>query len=316
MEHLIEGIKKKEIRSLTKAITYVENDHPEKLSLLSKVFPLQKDTQYVGITGSPGAGKSTLVSRLISHIRKQKLTVAVIAVDPTSPFSGGALLGDRVRMNEHFTDEGVFIRSMATRGSLGGLARATKDALRLCGAFGFDVVIVESVGVGQSELDIMKVVDTTAVVLTPNSGDVLQVFKAGIMEIADLFVINKADLHGVGKLRGLLKELVAMTDKDEHETAIVRTIASENKWIDDLWDKIVEHYVYLQKTGEGQEQRKQQLKLEIYDLIREEIWQDVKIFIEHEQSLQDLTEEDDPYEWASQLFSLWKRKGGKQRDKQ
>jgi len=316
MEHLIEGIKKKEIRSLAKAITYVENDHPEKLSLLSKVFPLQKDTQYVGITGSPGAGKSTLVSRLISHIRKQKLTVAVIAVDPTSPFSGGALLGDRVRMNEHFTDEGVFIRSMATRGSLGGLARATKDALRLCGAFGFDVVIVESVGVGQSELDIMKVVDTTAVVLTPNSGDVLQVFKAGIMEIADLFVINKADLHGVGKLRGLLKELVAMTDKDEHETAIVRTIASENKWIDDLWDKIVEHYVYLQKTGEGQEQRKQQLKLEIYDLIREEIWQDVKIFIEHEQSLQDLTEEDDPYEWASQLFSLWKRKGGKQRDKQ
>lgn len=316
MEHLIEGIKKKEIRSLAKAITYIENDHPEKLSLLSKVFSLQKDTQYVGITGSPGAGKSTLVSRLISHIRKQKLTVAVIAVDPTSPFSGGALLGDRVRMNEHFTDEGVFIRSMATRGSLGGLARATKDALRLCGAFGFDVVIVESVGVGQSELDIMKVVDTTAVVLTPNSGDVLQVFKAGIMEIADLFVINKADLHGVGKLRGLLKELVAMTDKDEHETAIVRTIASENKWIDDLWDKIVEHYVYLQKTGEGQEQRKQQLKLEIYDLIREEIWQDVKIFIEHEQSLQDLTKEDDPYEWASQLFSLWKRKGGKQRDKQ
>lgn len=316
MEHLIEGIKKKEIRSLAKAITYIENDHPEKLSLLSKVFSLQKDTQYVGITGSPGAGKSTLVSRLISHIRKQKLTVAVIAVDPTSPFSGGALLGDRVRMNEHFTDEGVFIRSMATRGSLGGLARATKDALRLCGAFGFDVVIVESVGVGQSELDIMKVVDTTAVVLTPNSGDVLQVFKAGIMEIADLFVINKADLHGVGKLRGLLKELVAMTDKDEHETAIVRTIASENKWIDDLWDKIVEHYVYLQKTGKGQEQRKQQLKLEIYDLIREEIWQDVKIFIEHEQSLQDLTKEDDPYEWASQLFSLWKRKGGKQRDKQ
>src|SRR5690625_434080 len=255
MEHLIEGIKKKEIRSLAKAITYVENDHPEKLSLLSKVFPLQKDTQYVGITGSPGAGKSTLVSRLISHIRKQKLTVAVIAVDPTSPFSGGALLGDRVRMNEHFTDEGVFIRSMATLVSLGGLALATKDALSLCGAFGFDVVIVESVGVVQSELDIMKVVDTTAVVLTPNSGDVLQVFKAGIMEIADLFVINKADLHGVGKLRGLLKELTMMTATEKHITAIIKTIATENKGIDELWEKMQEHYVYLQKTGEGQDRK-------------------------------------------------------------
>src|SRR5690625_5208389 len=313
---LVKRIKEKDIRALARAITMVENDHPEKLQLLSDIFALKKHAQHVGITGSPGAGKSSLVNRLIDEIRSENLTIAVIAVDPTSPFSGGALLGDRVRMHQHFTADGVFIRSMAIRGSLGGLARATKDVLRICNAFGFDVVIVETVGVGQSELDIMKVVDTTAVVLTPNSGDVLQVFKAGIMEIADLFVINKADLHGVGKLRGLLKELVAMTDKDEHETAIVRTIASENKWIDDLWDKIVEHYVYLQKTGEGQEQRKQQLKLEIYDLIREEIWQDVKIFIEHEQSLQDLTEEDDPYEWASQLVSLWKRKGGKQRDKQ
>src|SRR5699024_2917081 len=141
-------------------------------------------------------------------------TVAVIAVDPTSPFSGGALLGDRVRMDEHFTDEGVFIRSMATRGSLGGLARATKDALRLCEACGFDVVIVETVGVGQSELDIMKVVDTTVVVMTSNSGDVLQIFKAGIMEIADLFVINKDDLPGFGKLKALLKELVMISATD------------------------------------------------------------------------------------------------------
>lgn len=313
MEKLVQGIQQQDVRSLARAITFVENEHPKKLELLSKVFPLQKDTQYVGITGSPGAGKSTLVSRLISHIRSKQLTVAVIAVDPTSPFSGGALLGDRVRMNDHFTDEGVFIRSMATRGSLGGLARATKDALRLCGAFGFDVVIVESVGVGQSELDIMKVVDTTAVVLTPNSGDVLQVFKAGIMEIADLFVINKADLDGVGKLRGLLKELVRMTQTNEYEKAIVRTIATENKWIDQLWDKITEHYKYLQKTGEGKSQRKQQLTLEIYDLVREEIWYEVKNFIEADDRLKILTETDDPYEWAKKLFSLWKQEGGNNR---
>jgi len=311
MEKLIQGIKEKDIRSLAKAITFVENDHPDKLHFLSKIFPLQKDTQYVGITGSPGAGKSTLVSRLISHIRSQGLTVAVIAVDPTSPFSGGALLGDRVRMNEHFTDDGVFIRSMATRGNLGGLSRSTKDALRVCGAFGFDLVIVESVGVGQSELDIMKVVDTTAVVLTPNSGDVLQVFKAGIMEIADLFVINKADLDGVGKLRGLLKELVMMTDKAEHETAIVRTIASENKWIDHLWEEISNHYQYLQTTGEGKDQRKLQLTLEIYDLIRESLWQDVKQYVESSDELATLTEKEDPYEWASKLLGKWKEEGRK-----
>lgn len=310
MEQLIEGIKKRDIRSLARAITLVENDHPEKLTLLSKVFPLQKKTQYVGITGSPGAGKSTLVSRLVSHIRSEGLTVAVIAIDPTSPFSGGALLGDRVRMNEHFTDEGVFIRSMATRGSLGGLSRATKDALRLCGAFGFDVVIVESVGVGQSELDIMKVVDTTAVVLNPNSGDVMQVFKAGIMEIADLFVINKADLHGTGKLRGLLKELVLRTKKKDYEIPIVRTIATENKWIDELWEKMKEHYSYLQHTGEGKEQRKLQLTIEIYELIREEIYQDVKKFVEEHNRLSSLSETDDPYKWAQQLFSEWKNEGG------
>lgn len=306
---LVEGIKQKNIRSLARAITLVENDHPEKLRLLSDVYSMQTSAMYVGITGSPGAGKSTLVNRLISHIRSQQLTVAVIAVDPTSPFSGGALLGDRVRMHEHYTDDGVFIRSMATRGSLGGLARATKDVMRLCGAFGFDVVIIESVGVGQSELDIMKVVDTTAVVLTPNSGDVLQVFKAGIMEIADLFVINKADMDGVGKLRGLLKDLIMVARKDSKQTAIVRTIATKNKWIDDLWEKINEHYSYLLASGEGGKKRKLQLTYEIYDLIREKIWKEVQQFIEHDQTVPDIQIDDDPYERARELFVLWKQKG-------
>src|SRR5690625_5242379 len=271
MHELVEKMKNKEIRALAKAITMVENDHPDKLSLLSDVFSLTRKAHYIGITGSPGAGKSSLVNQLITHIRSQKLTVAVIAVDPTSPFSGGALLGDRVRMNQHFIDDGVFIRSMATRGSLGGLARATKDALRICNAFGFDVVIVETVGVGQSELDIMKVVDTTAVVLTPNSGDVLQVFKAGIMEIADLFVINKADLHGVGKLRGLLKELVAMTSSHEYTIPIIKAIATENSGIDHLWEKMKAHYEYLYSTKTGQRKREMKQRLEVYELIREEI---------------------------------------------
>ncbi|SDQ12617.1 methylmalonyl Co-A mutase-associated GTPase MeaB [Virgibacillus salinus] len=304
MHNLVERMKEKDIRALARAITMVENDHPDKLAMLSDVFSIKKHARYVGITGSPGAGKSSLVNRLITHIRNEGKTVAIIAVDPTSPFSGGALLGDRVRMNEHFTDDGVYIRSMATRGSLGGLARATKDAVRICDAYGFDVVMVETVGVGQSELDIMKLVDTTALVLTPNSGDVLQIFKAGIMEIADLFVINKADLQGVGKLKALLKELVMMTTKGDHEPSIVKTITTENKGIDKLWEKIDQHHQYLYNTDEGKKRRKQQQELEVYELVREEIWRDVKKYIEET----DITIEanSDPYQLAQDLFEKWK----------
>ncbi|GAB3048006.1 methylmalonyl Co-A mutase-associated GTPase MeaB [Virgibacillus ainsalahensis] len=309
MHDIVERIKKQDIRALARAITMVENDHPEKLQMLSDIFSLKKHARYVGITGSPGAGKSSLVNRLITHIRNEGKTVAVIAVDPTSPFSGGALLGDRVRMNEHFTDEGVYIRSMATRGSLGGLARATKDAIRICDAYGFDVVIVETVGVGQSELDVMKIVDTTAVVLTPNSGDVLQIFKAGIMEIADLFVINKADLPGFGKLKALLKELVMMTSTENHITAIVKAITTENKGIDKLWDKIKEHHDYLYSTEEGKKRRTEQQELEVYELIREEIWRDVRHFIENEEDLPAIQADSDPYKLAIEWFEKWKKEG-------
>lgn len=307
MHEIVERIKNKEVRALARAITMVENDHPDKLELLSDVFSLQKQAIYVGLTGSPGAGKSSLVNRLISQIRKEGKTVAVIAVDPTSPFSGGALLGDRVRMNEHFIDDGVYIRSMATRGSLGGLARATKDAVRICDAFGFDVVIVETVGVGQSELDIMKIVDTTAVVLTPNSGDVLQIFKAGIMEIADLFVINKADLDGVRKLKRLLRELVMMTATEDHMVEIVKTITTQNEGIDELWEKIKEHHDYLYSTQEGKRKRNAQFELEVYELIREEIWREVKTFIEHDHdNLPAMESNNDPYKQAKDLLVKWK----------
>lgn len=304
-----EWIQHQDIRALARGITMIENDHPDKLSLLSEIFSKQTDSVFVGITGSPGAGKSSLVNRLITKIRSEGKTVAVIAVDPTSPYSGGALLGDRVRMHEHYTDDGVFIRSMATRGSLGGLARGTKDVMRACAAFGFDVVIVETVGVGQSELDIMKVVDTTAVVLTPNSGDILQIFKAGIMEIADVFVINKADIPGVVKLRRLLRELVMMTESESKKTDIVETVATENRGIDTLWEKIEAHQRFLQTTEEGQEKRKTQRTYEIYELIREEIWRDVTSFIEDEQLKETIAADDDPYEKAKDWYTLWKERG-------
>lgn len=308
MHAIVEKIANQDIRALARGITMVENDAPDRLEMLRDVFSLSGNAHYIGITGSPGAGKSSLVNRLITTIRAEGKTVAVIAVDPTSPFSGGALLGDRVRMNEHFTDDGVFIRSMATRGSLGGLARATKDSVRLCDAFGFDVIIVETVGVGQSELDIMKIAESTAVVLTPNSGDVLQIFKAGIMEIADLFVINKADLPGFGKLKALVKELVMMMPKDEADIAIIKTITTENKGIDKLWDHLKKHHAYLQQSDEGQRRKQDQKKLEVYELIREEIWRDVKQFIEDTEDLE-IEANSDPYQLALDWYTKWQREG-------
>lgn len=307
MHQVVERIANKDMRALARAITLVENDHEDKLQIMQDAYSIKKNGMFVGLTGSPGAGKSSLVNRLISHIRAEGKTVAVIAVDPTSPFSGGALLGDRVRMNEHFTDDGVYIRSMATRGSLGGLSRATKDALRLCDAYGFDVIIVETVGVGQSELDIMKIVDTTAVVLTPNSGDVLQIFKAGIMEIADLFVINKADLHGVGKLRALLRELVHMTSTEEHETAIVKTITTENQGIDELWERIKEHHHYLYSSDAGRSRLQEQYQLEVLELMREEIWRDLHQFVSKHPGFN--KETGDPYRKASHWYDKWKKEG-------
>ncbi|MFQ3546351.1 methylmalonyl Co-A mutase-associated GTPase MeaB [Halobacillus rhizosphaerae] len=310
MHPLAERIQKQDMRALARAITVVESDEQQKLELMSDIFSIKKQAHHIGITGSPGAGKSSLINRLLTFLRSQNLTVAVIAVDPTSPFSGGSLLGDRTRMNQHFTDPGIFIRSMATRGSLGGLARATKDAIRVCDAYGFDVILVETVGVGQSELDIMKVVDTTGLVLTPNSGDVLQIFKAGIMEIADLFIINKADLPGVEKLKTTLEEYMMIVNPKGWEPPIVSTISTENQGMEDVWQAMADHHTYLYQTSQGEDRRKQQLKLEVYELIREEIWRDVQGKLERDDQKQTAFQnpEADPYELARSWFQDWMRR--------
>lgn len=276
MHPLAKGIQQKEERALAKAITLAENSGADKLELLKSIYPMQKGAHWIGITGSPGAGKSSLVNRLISFLRNKGLTVAVVAVDPTSPFSGGSILGDRVRMADHFTDPGVFIRSMGTRGSLGGLSRSTKETVRLMDAYGFDVILIETVGVGQSELDIMKLADSVAVVLNPGSGDVVQVFKAGIMEIADLFVVNKADMPGVPKL---LAEIEAMLDLVKHDSPyrppVVQTISTENKGLQELWEALLAHKEYLIESGEGSIRKLANLKREVMEVVQHEIFQQV-----------------------------------------
>lgn len=230
---LLEKVVAGDFRSVARVITAVENGAPGATAYLRELFPHTGRCLTIGVTGAPGTGKSTLVDRIASHYRAQERKVGIIAVDPTSPFSGGAILGDRIRMQSHSLDSGTFIRSMATRGHLGGLAATTGDVVMVLDAAGFHVVIVETVGVGQDEVEVAGTADVTLLLLTPGMGDDVQAMKAGIMEIGDIFVINKADHAGADRLEAELKSLLAIARRpDGWKPLLVRTIASEGKGID------------------------------------------------------------------------------------
>lgn len=230
-ERLLAG----ETRALARAISLVEEGSPAATDLLREIFPHTGRATILGLTGAPGSGKSSLVDRLVTAYRKQQKRVGVIAIDPSSAFSGGAVLGDRVRMLDHSADPGVFIRSMATRGHLGGLSRATNDAIDLLDAAGYDPILVETVGVGQDEVDVVKTADVVAVVLVPGMGDDIQALKAGVLEIADLFVINKADRPGADRLHTELDYMLALADAPgRHKPEVLRTVATEDRGIDEL----------------------------------------------------------------------------------
>jgi LAO/AO transport system kinase len=214
----------------------------------------------VGFTGAPGTGKSTLVDALVALLRKRGSSVAVLATDPNSPFTGGAILGDRIRMQRHALDPKVFIRSMGARGHLGGLSLATREAIRLLGAFGFDEVILETVGVGQSELEVAAVADTTVVVLTPNLGDGVQMIKAGILEIADVFVVNKADLEGHVRVVAELRSMLSLAPKGRWKPPILATIAARQEGIEELWAAVLDHRKHLESSGRGGKLAEQRLK--------------------------------------------------------
>jgi LAO/AO transport system kinase len=236
---LAEGVRRGDVRALARAISVVENGRPEAPALLAALFPHGGRSLVVGVTGPPGSGKSTLVDRLTAHLRRMGKTVGIVAVDPTSPFSGGAILGDRIRMQGHAADEGVYIRSMATRGHLGGLAAATGQVLTVLSASGKDVILVETVGVGQDEVDVVGTADVSVVVLVPGLGDEVQALKAGIMEIADVFVVNKADREGVDRVVAEIESMLSLATHGDHPPpAIVPTVATDDRGIDELWTAV------------------------------------------------------------------------------
>ncbi|MFN8670734.1 MAG: methylmalonyl Co-A mutase-associated GTPase MeaB [Candidatus Sericytochromatia bacterium] len=272
IEELIEKFKQGNIRALGKAITIVENDLENSDFLLEKIANKTKKSQVVGFTGSPGAGKSSLIDSLVSTLRKNNLTVGVIAIDPSSPFTGGAILGDRIRMIQHSTDKGVFIRSMANRGQTGGLSVATKKAIKVLSSFGFDLIIIETVGTGQTEIDIIKTADTVVVVQNPETGDGIQAIKAGIMEIADIFVVNKSDLKGANIAKMTLEASIhEATKKSDWDIPVVMTSSVKNEGLEALFDKIRNHFDFLNNSGELEKRRFEQTKSEIISILEEKI---------------------------------------------
>ncbi len=258
-------------RALARAITIVEDEREGFEDIMKDIYHHTGRAQVIGVTGAPGAGKSTLSDNLVKFYREQGKTVGVVAIDPTSPFSGGALLGDRIRMNDLTLDQGVFIRSMGTRGSLGGLSRKTADAVKLLDAFGLDVILIETVGVGQSEVDIVKNADTTLVVLVPGLGDDIQAIKAGILEIGDVFCINKCDRDGADRLNVEIEMMLDLGEAQEWRPPITRTIASQGEGVKDVIDALADHRKYLEESGLMEVRRRERVRSEMLEMIHDQV---------------------------------------------
>ncbi|HJV37302.1 MAG TPA: methylmalonyl Co-A mutase-associated GTPase MeaB [Geothrix sp.] len=266
---LLEPLRRGEARALGRAISWMENGHPEARALMARLWPHLGGAVVIGITGSPGAGKSTLTDQLARALRAEGQRVGILAVDPTSPFSGGAILGDRIRMQRIAADPGIFIRSMATRGALGGLARATQDAIDLLDAAGFDTVIVETVGVGQDEVDVVSCVQTCCVVLVPGMGDEIQAIKAGIMEVADLFVINKADRDGADQVEQELTAMKSMAAARPWDPPALRTVAQRGEGVPELLAQVRQHGAWLRAHGGLARKARERARLRFESLLAE-----------------------------------------------
>lgn len=266
----IERLRGGDPRALARAISTVENREPGSTELLKALFAHTGKARILGLTGAPGAGKSTLVDQLARMYRSYDRSVGIVAVDPTSPYSGGAILGDRIRMQDHFSDPGIYIRSMATRGSLGGLARATADVTTVLDASGRDLIMIETVGVGQDEIDIVRLADVTIVILVPGMGDDVQTIKAGIMEIADIFVINKSDREGAERVEREIRAMQSLATRSDNWTpTIVNTVASEGKGIKELAAAVADYETFLKKENLSVKRNIQNWRERLVEMLRD-----------------------------------------------
>jgi LAO/AO transport system kinase len=313
---LAERLRAGDLRALARAISLVEDDAPAAQAVLSACFPYTGKALRIGITGAPGAGKSTLVDQLARSFRGQEQTVGILAVDPTSPFSGGAILGDRIRMERHHADPGVYTRSMATRGALGGLARAAADAATLIEAGGRDRVLIETVGVGQDEIDIVRLADITVVVLVPGMGDDVQSIKAGILEIADIFVVNKCDREGADRVEKELKAMQSFASTHGSWVApVVRTVASTGQGIDGLVSALDHFTRWLETEDHLSQRREQQWRQRLTEMVRAELLRDLRAhglepneLAEHARRI--AARQEDPFALAKQMVNeITKGKG-------
>ena len=309
IEELVQGVLNQKRRYLALLISMIEDEDSEALEALSLLYRHTGKGHIIGVTGPPGSGKSSLVAKLTAEFRKRSKTIGIVCVDPSSPFTGGALLGDRIRMQEHSLDDQVYVRSMGTRGHLGGLARATSDAVRAIDAFGKDIIFIETVGAGQSEVEVVDVAHTVIVTDVPGSGDDIQAIKAGIMEIADIFVVNKSDISGASKK---VREINAMLDIDPRERAwrppVLLTNARKGEGIPELADAILEHRKYLEESGELQKKGLQRSRDELHELMRYKLTQELSLKLqgkpEYEKAIEQIAKrKKDPYTVAEKLIA-------------
>jgi len=310
----IAGIKNRNKRVVSRFMSLIEDQDPEALALLKKIHPLRQQAHIVGITGPMGSGKSSIISQLLHIYSKKDLSIGVILVDPTSPYTGGAILGDRIRMRDHFLSSKIFIRSMAARGQLGGLATATSLIIQIMEAIGCEIILIETVGIGQSEIDIKNIADTSIVVVVPQIGDAVQIIKAGILEIADIFILNKSDLSGKDKIRLGLEQLLTINQGVQEnlwKPPIIETVAigSNETKINELADQIDNHYQYLVRANLLEEKQISRIQLELDNILKKELFKEfnnrIGSKIKQKLIIAIKKHEIDPYTAAQQILDLF-----------